>query len=642
TYLYQWDSEKEKFRNISPKINHPYNTSINIQYNVFCIQSKDNKLFLGTNVGLWMIDRNTYDLKFMNESRDIMIKSMKFDNKGNLWMGSDVGVLRYYQGEFMRYEESDGLLSNTMSFWSIALDNENHAWFGGSRGISRWAKIVNINHKTPKPVFTKILINGENYQDRLKKSNSFAHASYLEISFVSLDYPHNRTRYQYRIASRGENWSDKISNNEFFLPKLHSGDFVLEVRAKNPGYLYSDVQSLKLKVSRPWYLTIWGVILLFLIVWIFYEIIKLVSGELKEKKYLEKLQITLYKMSREAFLKQNIENMYHTIHQVFDQVGKYDNFSVILYNNKDNSLDYVYDSDDANSKYRNPISKNLIHKLFTEKRSLMMNRDEINAHLAEIGKSYHMNEIQSWLGVPFSTDKDIFGALVVQSHHEANYFGQKEIDILEYISNHISQVIYRIRMENALEENERKLRSLINSMPEYVLFKNEEGTIEIANNAICEFLGIKDASSLIGKKYHELESILPVHMKKYLSKEIKNDEKVWNGRSIARYEGLVRNSKGEFFALDITKVPLYGHDRGRIGMVMISHDVTDRKKSENLLQGALEKANVATKTKSEFIANMSHEIRTPLNGVIGMTDMLLESKLNTTQEDYAEVIKNSA
>ncbi|PIB23546.1 hypothetical protein BFP76_08400 [Amylibacter kogurei] len=78
---------------------------------------------------------------------------------------------------------------------------------------------------------------------------------------------------------------------------------------------------------------------------------------------------------------------------------------------------------------------------------------------------------------------------------------------------------------------------------------------------------------------------------------------------------------------------------GSVGMLELV--LSERDDREKALSHAMDRANAASEAKSEFLATMSHEIRTPMNGVIGMAELLQETKLSRIQRDYVETISSS-
>ena len=198
------------------------------------------------------------------------------------------------------------------------------------------------------------------------------------------------------------------------------------------------------------------------------------------------------------------------------------------------------------------------------------------------------------------------------------------------------EISERKKAEDELAEKEAQLRTALDNMTDgiyvldrdlnYVLYNNHyQKIVRLPDGVIKPGAPVSDAI----KAHAERGDYGPGDIDGIVRKRVEN---LASGESV---QAELRISNGP--SLDLRKAPIAGG-----GAVVISTDVTERKKAEEELIAAKNLAESATRAKDTFLATMSHEIRTPMNGVVGMIDLLRQTKLDDDQRQMMTTVRDSA
>ncbi len=213
-----------------------------------------------------------------------------------------------------------------------------------------------------------------------------------------------------------------------------------------------------------------------------------------------------------------------------------------------------------------------------------------------------------------------------------NYCGRK---LLQFTLDDITD---RKRNEVALRESEERFRRLFEDSADAMLLIDDGRFVE-CNAAAVAMLRMGSRDELLNHRPAELSPPTQADGTPSVEKARMLMTKALELGSL-RFEWLHRRADGEVFPVEILLTTIEQHGRRLIHTVW--RDITERKRAEEAVRAARQKAEEATQAKSDFLANMSHEIRTPMNGILGMAHLCLKTDLTPKQRDYLGKIDRSA
>ena len=353
-----------------------------------------------------------------------------------------------------------------------------------------------------------------------------------------------------------------------------------------------------------------------------------IERDITERKQAEQVQSVLYNIAEAVNTTRDLDELYQLIHIQLGTILDTTNFYVALYDEKSNII-YVALYDEKSNIITVPYYVDQLKKNIPQPQQL---KNGLTAYVIHTAKHLYLTvekreklmkegkiaqadwKSKIWIGLPLKTKNKVIGAMAVQSYTDASLYNEKDLDIIEFVSEQIAIAIERKRMEESLKKSEEKYRKQFEEALDAILIADAETGILIdCNRAALELVGRKK-SELVGKHQRILHP--PEEIKGKLGRTFKQHLKEKEGQTL---ETRVITKKGEIKEVAI-KANILELENKKV-LQGIFRDITERKQAEIIQQTLYNISNALNTTKD--LSDLYSKIRDFLGNVIDTTNFFV-------------------
>jgi diguanylate cyclase (GGDEF)-like protein len=212
-------------------------------------------------------------------------------------------------------------------------------------------------------------------------------------------------------------------------------------------------------------------------------------------KHSESIQKSLFDISELASSISELSSLYPAIHDIIGQLMPAKNFFVAFHEEENEIIDFAYFIDEYDEQVVSNVSADDLKNSITgyilrTGNHLFLTKETYQQKLADISvKDLGANPID-WIGVPLKRGLQVIGAMVVQSYDESIRYGQEDLEILLFVSQHIVNSVDRVKSreitEKSIRQRTRQLRQINDELQEEIIERQKVESLQQALFEISE------------------------------------------------------------------------------------------------------------------------------------------------------------
>ena len=301
------------------------------------------------------------------------------------------------------------------------------------------------------------------------------------------------------------------------------------------------------------------------------------------KAKAEKAQKLYYKISGLMAKSSSLEDLYSNIHQELNKVIEASNFYIAIAEEENSLLRFSIYIDEH---YPHPVydsvrkaGRGLTEYTIRKNESVHLYKEDILALLSKGEIDITGNIPEAWLAVPFQLDNKSVGLIAVQCYHHRHAYSQKDLELLNFISDQVALAIKGKINEEKINHQAARLRSIFRSSTHFIWTINKQYELTVFNqqheDAIREYFSVKLKDRTRKGSPFARDNRLREDNKFWLEKY----KLAFTGKAM-HFEVLLKDNKGRDLWKEIFINPIYDR-HGNISEISgIATDITAKKQSE--------------------------------------------------------------